>query len=82
MEKKFITQDDVLGFLEDWMNIPAETRIIEQSLTISNNPDGTIELGLYNGAKLLHRLTVIPDEVSLTAKAAMKYLMDEGGSDE
>ena len=82
MEKKFITQDDVLGFLEDWMNIPAESRTLELRFILSDNPDGTIELGMYEGPKRLRGMTIIPDNLTLKAKEAMKYLLDGGRDDE
>lgn len=81
MEKKFITQDDALGFLEDWMNIPAESRMPGRRIIISDSADGTLELGLCDGSGPMRSMTVIPDDMSMTAKAAMKYLIENGDNE-
>ena len=82
MEKRFITQDEALGFLEDFMNIPAESKKRGCMLSIVDHPDGTMEMGLSYGETVLRSLTIIHDSQSLDEKSAMKYLMDGEDSDE
>lgn len=81
MEKKFITQDDALGFLEDFMNISEQSRPLGCRLVIADNPDGTFDLRFSSGPNPVRSITIIPDDNTLGAKSAMKYLLEENGDE-
>lgn len=75
MERKFITQDDVLGFLEDMMNRPTGSRMCDRTITIKGSSDDRlIELQIYEGPALLRTLCVIPDDMMLSPSKAMEYV--------
>lgn len=77
MERKFITQDDALVFLEDMMNRPSGSKLGDMTITIvGSSGDSLIELQIYEGPALLRTLCVIPDDMMLSPRKAMEYIFD------
>lgn len=77
MERKFITQDDALEFLEDMMNRPSGSKLGDMTITIvGSSGDSLIELQIYEGPALLRTLCVIPDDMMLSPRKAMEYVFE------
>ena len=77
MERKFITQDDALVFLEDLMNRPSGSKLGDMTITIAGSSDDSlIALQIYEGSALLRTLCIIPDDMMLSPRKAMEYIFD------
>lgn len=64
------------------MNIPEQSRPLGCRLVITDNPDGTFDLRFSNGPQHpVRSVTIIPDDNTVGAKSAMKYLLEEDGDE-